>query len=259
MPPSLLPGIWSNAVPRPRTALVEQVAGTYGVAGDVELEAKALQYINSAIDDANTHLWEFNKILDTGIAMVAGQPWVNVTANVYRESGCYLVNVATGVDPQRTTPLTMLPWIEYKRIYGTPNTYGTPMVYAYHNIHREGRIYLAPTPPLTGDLTTDYTLTFDYYRRIPHADEEDPLSIPREIETLIIYGAKKRAAMDHVGASHPDVTTYAGLETQAMDVLRGVDKRSPDERLRFRLAPRGYAYGAVPYANKLPYWWPFGG
>jgi len=99
--------------------------------------------------------------------------------------------------------------------------------------HKQTPAHLAPTPDTS--TAANSTLTFEFYRRTPRVSEEDPLQVPREIEQLLIYGAQKRMAIHLLGASNPDVVSLQALETKALDDLRGVDKRSPDERLRFRL------------------------
>lgn len=226
----LIPGIWSNATPRSKDALVDQVTDLYGNTTDAELEAKALQFLDDAVDDMNTHLWEFNKMVETGIAMTAEQSFVPLSAPVYREVGAFLVDTSSG---EAAPHLTFLPWIEFRRLYGAPNETGQPLVYSYFNPHREGKLHLAPTPDTS--TAANSTLTFEFYRRTPRVSEEDPLQVPREIEQLLIYGAQKRMAIHLLGASNPDVVSLQALETKALDDLRGVDKRSPDERLRFRL------------------------
>lgn len=225
--------VWSNTVPRAKVDLIDQVATTYGNNGDTELEAACLKDLNAAIDDINTHLWEFNKCAETGIVMTPGQAWVTLPAPVYREVAAFIVNTNSG---QSYPHLAYMSWIDFQRTYGIPNDHGQPAVYSIFNPHRDGRLYLAPAPPdSTSSFTTDNTLTFEYYRRIPHVDEEDPLQIPREIESLIVYGAQKRTAIRMVGPSSPDVASFASLEGQALDRLRAIDRRNPDERLRFKL------------------------
>lgn len=227
----LLPSIWSAAVPHDRDTLTGKVVDLYGVQSDSELEAKALQFLDDAVDDINTHLWEFNKIMDTGITLTANQSWVPISGAMYREHSAFLVQTNS---QQSYAHLAFLPWIEFQRTYGVPNESGQPVVYSYFNLHREGKVYLAPAPDT--NMASSATLTLEYYRRVPRvSDTEDPLQIPREIEQLIVYGAQKRMAIHLLGAANPDVAALAMLETKALDELRGVDKRSPDERLRFRL------------------------
>lgn len=249
---ALLPGIWAFAVPRPMDELIASVGGIYGVQGDDELEAVTLECINSSIDDANTHLWEFNKLVESGLPFTAAQSYVQVTANAYREMAVTLTDADGNVSP----PLQMLPWSHFETLYGNSNLQGTPHTYSYRNLHREGKLYFFPTPPTSYVSTTDYTYNFEYYRRIPHADEEDPLQIPREIEQLITYGAKKRLAAHLAGASHPDVAAYAALEEQSLSALKSVDRRSTAETLRFRLRPPAVG-PSVPVGGRLPYWWVF--
>jgi len=237
----LIPGIWSNATPRSRSDLTNQVVDLYGLVGDTELETVALRFLDDAVDDMNTHLWEFNKIMETGVVMTANQSWVALSAPFYREVAAFVVNTSDGASWPH---LAFLPWIEFQRLYGVPNEQGPPQVYSYFNTHREGKIYLAPRPDTS--TAANATLTLEYYRRIPRVSDEDPLQVPREIEQLLIYGAQKRMAMHLVGASNPDVAALQALETLALDNLRGVDKRSPDERLRFRLVDRVQSNRSLP-------------
>lgn len=229
----LISGPWSNALPHSRSTLISKVASLYGNSGDSELEAKALECLDDAIDDLNMHLWEFNKAEESGIVMTAAQSWVPLSHAVYRESAAFLVDTTSGDSGPH---LKFYPWLEFQREWGKPNDEGTPLVYSYFNIHAEGKLYLAPIPDST--TATDCTLTFQYYIRIPRISELDSsasLNTPREIEQAIVYGAQKRMAIWLLGSAHPDVAAFQALETKAYADISGVDKRRPDANLRFKL------------------------
>src|SRR3990172_171322 len=253
---SLIKSAWSHFISSSKADLVAQVASLYGVQDDTEMEALAVTSLNGAVDDANMHLWEFNKQEESGIVMTAGQAHVEITDNVYREVLAFIVKASDSTVQQH---LTFLPWVDFQRQWGVPTSEGTPLWYSYFNLHRTGQIHLAPTPPASpSTFATDYTLTVQYYRRMPHVSDEDPLYVPREVEQLLVYGGQKRMGMQLQGPSHPDVMALAALESKFYDDLRGVDKRSPDENLCFKLAGRRWPYNPMPAAgNGLPYWWIF--
>lgn len=256
----LIKAAWSPFNPATSTTLIDKVSGLYGVSGDTELDAKSLQFLNEAIDDANLHLWEFNKCEESGLVMTAGQEYVEVTHLVYREVMAFTVLTSDGSTQQQ---LTFLPWVEFRSSWASPQMQAPPVAYSYFNLHRNGRIYLGPTPPSTGTYVTDNTLTVQYYRRLPHLDEENPLQVPREVEQLLLWGAQRRMANYLQGPSSPDVASLAAQEVAFYDRLRGMDRRSPDENLRMRLpweTGRGKGVAAWwPQGGNLPWWMVFGG
>lgn len=252
----LIKAAWSPFNPTIQAVLVEQVTDLYGVSGDEDLETKALQFLNLSVDEANTHLWEFNKCEESGLTMTANQPYVEISHLIYREVQAFTISTT---DSSIQQALAFYPWVEFQFRYGGPTTIARPAAYSYFNLHRQGRIYLAPTPGT--DYVANNTLTVQYYRRIPHVDEENPLQVPREVEQLILWGAQRRMANHLQGPSSPDVASLVAQEDDFYNKLKSIDRRSPDENMRLRLpwqtARRRGVAGWLPQDGRLPWWWVF--
>lgn len=221
--------LWSQATPVSRASMIERVTRTYGMSGEADLEAMAGSFLDEAVDDLNSFLWEFTKVKETGVAMTANQEYVALTSTFYKESAAYLVYAPTN-DPNPA--LTYLPWIHFERVRSDLIQWGMPDKYSLFNVEAEGRVYLMPAPD--SNTAANYTLTIEYYQRINRPSEQDPLHAPREIANTIVYGAQKRLASVVFGAGHQDVGAFATMEEMALERLRTIDRRHPDEQSRFR-------------------------
>lgn len=223
---------WNSSQPVSRQHLIDRVSRLYGFdSADSELAQVCLDALDDTIDDMNMALFDFNKLGESGIPLVEGQPWVLLTSQFYRESQAYLVNSNGAMQD----PLDHLPWSTYQRWYGDSTITGTPEKYSLFNFEKEGKLYFYPTPD--ANAASAMTLTVEFYRRIPLVSElgiSDSLDAPREVQSALVYGAQKRIAL-HLGQSN-DIATLAGLEMQALERLKRVDKTHPDERKRFMLA-----------------------
>jgi len=222
---------WSHCLPRTKAELIASVASDLGVQSDSELEAKALEFLDDTIDYLNTHLWEFNRVEETGLALTASSPTVALAHLFYREHLAHMVAVDGG---RAEPPLTFMPFVDFNRQYGVPTDEGLARVYTYNNLHHTGQLLLNLVP--TTDNAADYTLTINYYTRVPRLstiDSAAKLSIPAEVEQILKCGAKKLLAA-HVD-NPSKTTTWAALEAQAIDAMRGIDRRSPGGGLRFRV------------------------
>jgi hypothetical protein len=234
MSPVVVTSAWTSPTPATRNELVDKVCRLYGVeAGkDAELATNALSWLDEAVDDLNLGLYEFNKVIQTGIVMTASQPYITLATDFYRESQAYLVRTSDGL---KYAPLTYLNWVDFRRIYPNDKVASIPFVYSCYNYDTDSqRIYLYYTP--STDVASGYTLTTEYYRRVPRISTlggGDSLQVPGEVETPIRYGAYKRAAM-HFGQT-TDVGMYGQLESQALERLKRVDRMHPDARKRFKL------------------------
>lgn len=239
--PTVVSSPWLSAVPVPRRKLVKKVCDLLGLSDeDPDFVQVALDSLDDTINDMNTALFEFNKSVEQGIVMTANQPYVVVTDLFYRESQCYLTPNSGG----QGAPLDYLDWIKYQRWFGDDTNQGCPERYSLFNNEREGRVYLSPTPDTT--TVSDQTLTIEFYRRIPLVSTlgaENSLTVPREVESALVYGAQKRIAIHVLGAAHPDVGSLAGFEMQALERLKRVDKTHPDEHKRMILADFGKRTG----------------
>lgn len=223
---------WSTAVPTARSLLVSKISDLFGGVNDAEFRAKALEFLDDTCKDMNSHLYEFNKVFDQGIQLVDGQDFYQLGSPFYRESLAYLEKNSGGF----RDPLTYLPWVHFQRLTLSGGDRGEGGYYSIYNVHDEGLVYLRPIPDDT--TAADYILDIEYYRRIPlvsAVSEGESINVPQEVETALTYGAQKRMAIHIHGAGHEDVQALHQLEQQALARLKAVDKRHPDEQLRFRV------------------------
>jgi len=230
---------WQGAVPSRRSQLIEDVCALYGWdTTDDDLRNRVIRFLDASIKDLNTGLFEFNKIVETGIVMETGQQWVQLGSNAHKISQVYPVHNTDGDD----VPMTILPYDHFKRLYYRTDKTGKPYVATNFNMEREGKVYLYYTPDET--TVTNYTLTVEYYIRIPlisEIAEGSSLSIPQEMENVIVYGAQKRFAEHLLGPGHRDVSAKAALEAQALERCKTSDRSKPGAQLRFRLCDSAWA------------------
>lgn len=203
------------------------------------MEATALGFLDDAVKDMNTHLYEFNRTVETGLALVEDQEYVELVTTYYRESQAFTVRTSDGF---KYEPLCFIPWAQFLRmtqmgVSDIKKTSGELIShYSIRNEHATGTMFLYPTPNATA--ASDFTLTVEYYRRIPLISSTAAgasIDCPPEIETALVYGAQKRMAMHIEGAEHPSVGALNALEETALNRLKAVDQRHVDEKLRFRI------------------------
>lgn len=234
----VVPSAWIGALPTTRSSLVGKVCATFGFSdSDTDLAQKALNALDDAVKEFNTALFDFNKVAESGIPLVTGQQWVLLSSQVHWVSNAYLVDNTQGDQ----TPLVELPWDHFKRLYPNGQEMGRPKVFASFNLDLDGRIYLYQTP--TQEIVDQFTLAVEYYRRIPlisSVGANTSIEVPSEIENTLLYGAKKRVAIDIDGAGSPSVNSFASLEQQSLDRLKRSDRTRPNEQRRWRLVDNAY-------------------
>jgi hypothetical protein len=236
----VLSDTWKTAQPSKVSKLVDKVVRLYGLTDDDEAKQMALDFLDETIIEMNTHMYEFNLVQVTSITLVEGQTEYTLPTQFYREKLAYVVDS----DGNTGNPLYYLDWPTFMRLYGKqPNEKALPIVYSIRNVHNDGSVSVSP-PPDERTATND-TLTVDYYRRIPLASENEDgtIDVPQEVETTLLYGAKKRFAMEVRGADQPDWLTFEELESKALERLKAADRRHPDEITRFRLYDRNLTQG----------------
>lgn len=201
---------------------------------DTDLTSKVLGWLDDSIKDINRILWQHTVIAESGIVFTEGQQWITVGSNIYRESQAYLTHNTSGDQP----PLTYEPWVVFKRKYPGTDTsgpdLGLPQIYTIFNTDKDDRIYLYPIP--NSDTVTNYTLTVEYYQRLPlisSCANNEPPRIPQEFENAILYGAYKRFAMD-MGES-AQVGLYENLEHEEHQYLKNMNGMHPDAQKGFRV------------------------
>lgn len=221
---------WSPPVPVVRDSLITRALRPFGHTADTELRTVAGDLLDETVMDMNMHLYEFNR-MTTSIALTSGTIMYQLPSPFYRESLAYLVKIA---DSEKQAPFVYIPNVRFRSLPGVG--YGVPYLYTLRNVHADGLVEVAPTP--NDDCAAKYTLSIEYYRRIvlPSEATGGQLDVPQEVEVPLMYGTQKRLAIHFHGPGHPDVGGYKVLEDEALGNLKGVDKRHPDQHLRFVLS-----------------------
>lgn len=224
--------VWSPPTLPTKATLVSRAMSTYGIDTDSELQTVVEGLLDDTIRDHNSHLYEFNKRVQTGIVLTGGTATYELAAATYKESLAYLVKTS---DSTKQGPLVYLPYIRFRETYGDGAyiTTGVPTVYTFRNLNNDGLVTLGAAPNTA--TAANYTLTVEYYRRIPLASVEDPIEGFPELATPLLYGLMKRLAIHLYGPAHGDVSAFAGLEQEALGKVKSIDKRHPDQQMRFRL------------------------
>jgi len=242
---------WEQEKVSDQSALVDRVVNVYGIdrTSDTEMAGVALDLLDETVKEMNSHLYEFNKMVESNLTITADANTIVLRNGVYRESIARMIYTP---DSTQELLLMYLPYVQYQDAYGSSRYIGSgiPVVYSFRNVERDGTLYLGPTPD--SGAATDYTLTVEYYRRIPLVSSVTAaLDIPPEVEPALVYGAQKRLAIHLYGPGHPDVAAFQGLEMRALQQLKAVDKRHPDTNKRFKLADRRFAGKRNPLRGQL--------
>lgn len=205
----------------------------YGAPDDSELRGVAAGFLDDTIKEMNSHLYDFNKKVLSNVTLVDSEREVTLTDDVYKEHLAYIHHTANDEDE---APLVLLPHAHFMTMYGDQTRFktGIPVVYTFRSLHQDFKLQLGPAPSTS--IADDYTLTVEYYRRIPLVTESSTLDVPQEVQTSLIYGAQKRMAIHiHADAAHPSVGALHELERDALSRLKQIDSHHPDTNKRFRL------------------------
>ena len=231
---------FSPTLPVSRGALVDKVTQLFGLKGDSELRAVALGFLDDAIKETNSYLFEFNKNRQDAIVLTENEENYTLDGSPYKEVQAFLVSVSNN---NEEPPMHYLPYVQFKRLTNSRNSTGTiesgnPYIYTFRNIERDGVVTLFPAPAAT--TATDYTLTVEFYVRIPLLselpDDDARLQVPQEVETALTFASQKRLAIHINGPAHPDVIALDALEQRALARLIAIDRHHPDSATRFRIA-----------------------
>jgi hypothetical protein len=227
--------------PSIQSKLVRRVAELYGVDStvDTDIATIALDFLDEAVKEMNSHLYEFNRVSVTGTALVSDQRDYDLSATspqIYKELATYFVSTTN--TNSRKTPMTYLPWEDFLRQTqgDVPLQNGEPVLYSYRNMPDTTVVSLYPRPDAS--FASAYTMTTEYYRRIALISStatNAAIDVPQELETCLMYAAWKRMAIHIKGASHSDVAAFEQLEMKALDKLRDIDRQHPDSIHRFRV------------------------
>lgn len=226
---------WSQPTVNTRNKLVEKVARQFGMdtSTSTDFTSLCLDALDDTVNDMNSNVYEYNRITETSITLTADTQSYTLSSNFYKEAIAYLNETTPSEDK---SPMTYMTWSSFKTSYPDNTETGTPYIYSLYNFEREGKVYLWPVPD--SSAASDYTLTVEYYRRIPlvsGVSKGSSIDVPREVESPLVYGAQKRVAalLDEWQA----VKNLAALEAEALDRLKKIDRTHPDAKLRFRVGP----------------------
>lgn len=226
---------------RPATAgiLKQRVARIVGAELEPTMQGAALEYLNEAIIEFNSRLYECNRVFRTQLTVTNGE--ASLPAAFYKELECSLVS-STG---DRIRQLGYIDWAEHEHTFGySQQGFGTGGFYQYSlfNIYDEGKLRLMP---FTGATDTSY-VKISYHRRFPLlTGDGDVLDAPQEIQRALVLKAQTDMLRTHSPGSNALAIT-ASLAEKAWDEFSNIDRKHPDMKPRFRLAPltgRGWAPG----------------
>jgi len=191
------------------------------------------EFLDDCIKDLNTYPWESTKDSEV-YTLTLNQQYVTLNPLFYKESLVYLTHTTNG----DYIPMKGLPYVHFKRLYSMTSpdnsVKGTPSIYSIFNFEKERRLAFNIAPDQ--DTVTDFTLTVEFYKRLPLISSVNGVQspdIPDYFENTILYGAYKRLSA-HLGDAD-GVRTYAGLEREALEKLQRIDIMHPDADRRFRL------------------------
>lgn len=207
------------------------------VGGELEppLLAAALEYLNGAIIQFNTKLFECNKIWRTQLTVTNGV--ATLPAAFFKEHECALV----GADGGRIRQLQYMDWAEHEHTFGFSDQFGSEaftgtIYYTLFNVYGEGKLRLLPFPTNPTGVNTQY-VAISYYRRFPLlAGDGDVLDAPQEIQRALVLKAQAEMLRTHA-PTNPSVGLLHGLADEAWTQFGIIDRMHKDMKPRFRLAP----------------------
>jgi len=237
-----------RARPNQFSSLQTRVAQIVGGQNDSTIKASCGEYINDAIDEFNTRLYECNKLGPTAITVTGGS--ADLPTQFYKEEECQVVDSAGN----KLREISYIDWTEYQKVFNF-GSYSSgpgpaPQYYTLFNTHLTGQIKLLPAPAATA---TTY-LKITYYKRFDQlASESDILDAPRELQLAIILKAQA-TALRILRSGEPQLYTQAdAIAERAWMRFAMIDRRHPDMKPRFRLAPlttnRGPFDGDITYVR----------
>lgn len=233
---------FSPTLPVAKSVLIDKVTQLFGLKDDNEMRGLAEHFLDDAIKEMNSYLFEFSRTMETGITLSASTQDYTLSGGLpFKESQAYLVNSSSG---DAAAPLHYLPYVHFKRLFALEentdavSTAGVPYAYTIRNLHDDGVVSLFPIPNTS--TASSWTLTVEYYTRIPLVSElaldTSQLDVPQEVETALVFGGQKRMAIHIHGPGHDDVKALDALENRARTRLQAIDRHHPDSNTRFRLA-----------------------
>ena len=234
---------------RPRIAGVLSQYVARAIGGELEppVLTAALEYLNQAIIEFNSKLYECNKVFRSTITCTGGVG--TLPTQFYKELECALVDV----DGNRIRQLTYLDWAEHEQTFNysqqSTGSYGGPYYYTLFNVYGEGKIRLLPY--VSTSTVVNYA-AISYYKRFPVLlSTDDVLDAPQEIERALLLKAQSDMLRIH-NPSSPALQMTAALAAQAWEAFGVIDRKHPDMKPRFRLAPLS-ARGWTPQGDGVVY------
>ena len=202
-----------------------------------------MDFLDEAVQDMNSHLYEFNKRSEVKTLVTSTQDYTLTGGNAergapvvpYKESLAYIEDS----NNSNRINLTFMTWYLFQDRANSRawKGEGEPSIYSFRNMNDDGKVSLFPKP--SSGFNGHY-LTVEYYIRIPLisllADNNTTPYVPEEVEIPLLYNAMKRMAIHLYGPGHEDVKGFWSLEMKALNELKALDHRHPDGGTRFILS-----------------------
>jgi len=223
------------ARPRQNSVLAAKVARVVGMDREAPGLAAAEEFLNDAIIEFNTKLYEANKIGPTSVTLTGGTG--TLPALFYKELECQQVGSAGN----KVRQLNYIDWAEYQHLtFDTEwTTLTSPMYYTLFNTYRTGQIKTLPAGGATGTVYVKIT----YYKRIPLlAGNVDILDMPQEIERALVLKAQSQMIRTYRSADPSAWMPWEVLAEAAWARFVTIDTKHVDMKPRFRLPPMTARY-----------------
>lgn len=209
--------------------LVTQVARMVGGAAEAKIRAQALDCINRVRIELNQHDWRFMKTTADPITIVSGTDTYTLPSAFRKPSFARLVDSATEI-PKFT--LVYEDDVVLSMDQQDRDIDGQPTMYALRNDYADGYVTVFPIPD---DATADdFKLSVEYYSRIAAiADSSDTISIPEEVQNVLVLGGQAYILRERDKASPTMPLAWADYQ-RAKNLLMVADRRIQAEDTRFK-------------------------
>ena len=219
----------SSPTPRQANQLASEVARSVGKENSATARGQALDYLNAVINDVNLACYGFMRTVDSDTAFTAS------TADYTLTSSAYQIEKVQVVDAVNASPVwTVWPWDSDafkdfdQTLSSTPARY-----YTVRNLHTDNKITFLGTPGTTE--VSKYKFRVSYFQRIPIlASDGDTLNVPRELDRVLVEGAKfYMRDMDESADSPKAARSWASYQ-RLLARLNRLNADPPDNHPRFR-------------------------
>lgn len=231
----------SQLKPRPGRDLIAQVARSVGKENNANARTEALEYLNDTISELNTYCpWNMLRGESTGNAFTASTNDYVMTSDLYRLEDVWISDSSGS----RIWNVRVMDDVAYRTFDPTDGL--APYRYAWiRNVHADTTITFNGT---IGTTAPTELWNYTYIKRIPQiANEGSVIDVPREMERVIVEGAKYLMADNSPTIEDGKVQRRFANYLRLVKRLRDIDRNDPAERPRWRLGSGGAGGGSFPY------------